>query len=57
MPGMNGLEVLQAVRRIDPQALVIIITAYASVESAIEAMKIGAPSTTSRSRSSTTSCC
>jgi DNA-binding NtrC family response regulator len=42
MPGMNGLDVLQAVRRIDPQALVIIITANASVESAIEAMKRGA---------------
>ncbi len=42
MPGMNGLDVLQAVRRIDPQALVVIITANASVESAIEAMKRGA---------------
>jgi DNA-binding NtrC family response regulator len=42
MPGLKGLDVLQAIRRIDPQALVIIITAYASVESAIEAMKLGA---------------
>jgi DNA-binding NtrC family response regulator len=42
MPGMKGNEVLQAIRRIDPQALVVIITAYASVESAIEAMKLGA---------------
>ncbi len=42
MPGMNGLDVLQAVRRMDPQALVVIITANASVESAIEAMKRGA---------------
>jgi two-component system response regulator PilR (NtrC family) len=42
MPGLKGIEVLQALRRIDPRALVIIITAYASVESAIEAMKMGA---------------
>ena len=41
MPGMSGLDVLRALHRIHPQALVIIITAYASVESAIEAMKIG----------------
>jgi DNA-binding NtrC family response regulator len=42
MPGMNGLDVLQAIRKIDPQALIVIITANASVESAIEAMKRGA---------------
>jgi len=42
MPGMSGLDVLRALQRIHPEALVIIITAYASVESAIEAMKIGA---------------
>jgi DNA-binding NtrC family response regulator len=42
MPGMKGLEVLEALRRRDPAALVIIITAYASVESAIEALKQGA---------------
>jgi len=42
MPGMDGLEVLKGVRKIDPQAMVVIITAYASVESAIEAMKMGA---------------
>jgi len=42
MPGMDGLEVLKAIRKIDPKAVIIIITAYASVESAIEAMKFGA---------------
>jgi len=42
MPGMDGLDVLRAIRKIDPKAVIIIITAYASVESAIEAMKIGA---------------
>ncbi len=42
MPGMNGIEVLQKIKKIDPNAVVIIITAYASVESAITAMKKGA---------------
>jgi two-component system response regulator PilR (NtrC family) len=42
MPGMDGIEVLHRIKKIDPQAVVIIITAYASVESAIEAMKSGA---------------
>ncbi|OGD24244.1 MAG: Fis family transcriptional regulator [Candidatus Aminicenantes bacterium RBG_13_63_10] len=42
MPGMDGLEVLKAVRKKDPEAEIIIITAYASVESALEAMKMGA---------------
>lgn len=42
MPGMNGIEVLKRIIKIDPQAVIIIITAYASVESAISAMKIGA---------------
>jgi len=42
MPGMDGLEVLRRLKKIDPGAMVIIITAYASVESAISAMKSGA---------------
>jgi len=42
MPGMNGIEVLKRIKKIDPQAVIIIITAYASVESAVSAMKIGA---------------
>jgi len=42
MPGLDGIEVLKAIRKIDPQAIIIIITAYASVESAIAAMKLGA---------------
>ncbi len=42
MPGMDGITVLKKLKEIDPKAVIIIITAYASVESAIEAMKIGA---------------
>jgi two-component system response regulator PilR (NtrC family) len=42
MPGMDGLQVLREIKKINPQAAIIIITAYGSVESAIEAMKIGA---------------
>lgn len=42
MPGLDGLEVLKQIKRIDPEALVIIITAYASVRSALTAMKMGA---------------
>ncbi len=42
MPGMEGIEVLRRIRKVDPLAAVIIITAYGSVESAIAAMKIGA---------------
>lgn len=42
MPGMDGIEVLKKLKKIDPYAVITIITAYASVESAISAMKIGA---------------
>jgi len=42
LPGMNGLEFLQAIKRIDAFLPVVIMTAYGSVESAVEAMKIGA---------------
>ncbi len=42
MPGMDGIEVLKRLKKIDPYVVVIIITAYASIESAISAMKTGA---------------
>ncbi|MEA3476497.1 MAG: response regulator [Candidatus Cloacimonadota bacterium] len=42
MPGMNGMEVLRNVREIRPDIRVIIITAYGTIESAVEAMKLGA---------------
>jgi two-component system response regulator PilR (NtrC family) len=42
MPGMDGIEVLKRLKKIEPNVVVIIITAYASIESAISAMKTGA---------------
>lgn len=42
MPGMGGVEFLKALKELDSDILVIMITAYASVETAIEAMKSGA---------------
>lgn len=42
MPEMEGLEFLKALKEMDPDAVVIMITAYASVDTAIEAMKNGA---------------
>ena len=42
MPGMDGMEVLRRVREIRPDIRVIMITAYGTVESAVEAMKLGA---------------
>ncbi|KCZ73330.1 response regulator [Candidatus Methanoperedens nitroreducens] len=42
MPVMGGMEVLRETRRIRPKAHVILITAFATVENAVEAMKAGA---------------
>ena len=42
MPGIDGIETTQALKKIDPTLPVVMITAFASVESAVEAMKKGA---------------
>jgi DNA-binding NtrC family response regulator len=42
MPGMDGIELLGHVKSDYPETAVVIITAYASIESAIQAMKLGA---------------
>lgn len=42
MPGMDGLEVLDQVRQKSPDTAVVLMTAYASVESAVRALKAGA---------------
>jgi DNA-binding response OmpR family regulator len=41
MPGMDGMQVLRGLREIRPDVRVIVITAYGTVESAVEAMKLG----------------
>ncbi|KAA0010531.1 hypothetical protein B6U81_01640 [Thermoplasmatales archaeon ex4484_30] len=42
MPGMDGIETLKKIKEIKPSLPVIMITAYATVDTAIEAMKEGA---------------
>ncbi|MBN2310008.1 MAG: response regulator [Candidatus Hydrogenedentes bacterium] len=42
MPGVDGMEVLRALCQLRPEIRIIIITAYGTVENAVEAMKLGA---------------
>ena len=42
MTGMNGLETLRKIRQTNPKLLVILMTAYGTTQTAIEAMKLGA---------------
>lgn len=42
MPKMSGMEVLRGIKKISPQTPVILITAYGTVKTAVEAMKEGA---------------
>jgi len=42
MPGKSGMDVLKSAKTLSPKTLVIIVTAYASVENAVEAMRQGA---------------
>jgi DNA-binding NtrC family response regulator len=42
LPKLSGLEVLSEIKNNDPEAVVIVMTAYGTVENAVEAMKIGA---------------
>jgi DNA-binding NtrC family response regulator len=41
MPGLDGIELLDAVKRLDPDIPVILMTAYGTIESASEAMEKG----------------
>jgi DNA-binding NtrC family response regulator len=42
MPGMDGVELLNRLRQVSPETFVLIITAYATVENAVEAFQAGA---------------
>jgi FixJ family two-component response regulator len=42
LPGIDGMEVLKKVQEIRPEVKVVVITAYGSIEAAVEAMKVGA---------------
>lgn len=42
MPDLNGTEVLKKLKGLDPEALVIIITGYGTIQSAVESIKLGA---------------
>jgi two-component system, NtrC family, response regulator AtoC len=42
LPGMNGIDLLRRVREFDPSIAVIVMTAYGSIEQAVEAVKLGA---------------
>jgi signal transduction histidine kinase len=42
MPGISGLEVVTRVHELDPHAIIIVITGYATIGTAVEAMKSGA---------------
>lgn len=42
MPGIDGLELLEQVKKTQPECSVVIMTAYASVETAVQALKAGA---------------
>ncbi|MGV8079066.1 MAG: sigma-54-dependent transcriptional regulator [Syntrophales bacterium] len=42
MPGMDGMQVLKEVKRINPEIDVVIVTAFGTIETAVDAMKAGA---------------
>lgn len=42
MPGMDGLQAIEALAGIDPDLSMIMVTAYSTVDSAVKAMKLGA---------------
>lgn len=42
MPGMSGIDLLKAAKMVDPYIEVVVMTAYGTVETAVEAMKEGA---------------
>jgi DNA-binding NtrC family response regulator len=42
MPGMDGLELIRGIKKIKPEIFVLLMTAHATVDTAVQAMKLGA---------------
>lgn len=42
MPGADGIEVLKEAKRVDPRIAVVILTAYGTLDNALEAIRLGA---------------
>jgi two-component system sensor histidine kinase/response regulator len=42
MPELDGFEVIKRVRKFDPDVVIVVITGYATIETAVDAMKMGA---------------
>ncbi len=42
MPGMDGIEVIKQIHKIDPDLMIILLTGYGTIDSAVRAMKAGA---------------
>ena len=42
MPGFNGIEVLEQIKQVSPDTEVVILTGHASIETAMEAVRLGA---------------
>ena len=42
MPGLSGMEVIPRVHEIDPRTVIVVITGYATIDTAVQAMKSGA---------------
>ncbi len=42
MPGISGMEVISQVQPLDPSLVIVVITGYATIDTAVEAMKAGA---------------
>ena len=42
MPGMSGIDLLRKVKEEYPEVIVVVVTAYGTIESAVEAMRLGA---------------
>ena len=54
MPQMNGVDLLREAKRIDPDIISIVMTAFASTDTAVEALRLGAADYVNKSPSAAT---